>query len=104
MRRQRGNAEDDGGPEPVTDKTPDSLSFNVRGVSIDHMREHARLEAAKIFQIPTSRIKVHLSSISIASRDRFPTDLSTYARPDILESHALCTKVPDDQMPEHDQL
>lgn len=104
MRRQRGNAEDDHAPEPVTDKTSDSLSLTVQGISVDHIREHARLEAAKIFNVPTNRVKVQLHGLHVASRDRFPTDLSTYARPDKLGASVLCVLVPDDQMPEHDQL
>lgn len=103
MRRQRGNAEDDT-PEPVTDKTTDSLSLNVRGITTDHMREHARLEAAGIFNVPTNRIKVELHGIHVATRDRFPTDLSTYARPDVLGASAVCVLVPDDQMPSYDRL
>lgn len=103
MRRRRGNAEDDT-PEPVTDKTADSLSLTVHGISVDHLREHARLEAAKIFNVPTNRVKVELYNIHVATRDRFPTDLSTYARPDELGATVLCLLVPDDQMPQYDQL
>lgn len=104
MRRQRGNSEDDEAPKPVTDETSTSISLSVAGITVEHMREHARLEAAKIFNVPSNRIKVHLRNIHVASRDPFPTDLSTYARPDMLGAGALCILVPDDQMPVYEQL
>jgi hypothetical protein len=75
------------------DSTDDVFAMHVKAVDIDSMREQARLEAARIWGVPSSRVKVQLSSIHVATRDPFPTDLSTYAAVDMLGSHARCIRV-----------
>lgn len=106
MRYRRGNSDDDDddGPKPITDQTSTSITLSVVGITVEHMREHARLEAAGIFNVPSTRVKVQLGNVHVASRDPFPTDLSTYARVDMLGSSALCILVDDDQMPAYERL
>lgn len=86
------------------DSIDDVLSFSVEGIDLDTMREQARMEAARVWTVPTSRVKVHLQNVHIASRDPFPTDLSTYAAVNTLGAHARCTRQEDSEMPDHDRL
>lgn len=88
----------------VKDLYPDTLSLTVTGLTIHHMMESARSQAASLFQVAASRVKVQIGSISVASRDPFRTDLDTVAQVDQLTAHAKCILLPDPDMPEYDRL
>lgn len=91
-------------PAPPKDAITNSVALSVTGLSVEQMMESARFEAARLFGVPANRIKVHINSFTIASRDPFPTDLSTYAAVDMLSANAACFLVPDENMPAHDRM
>jgi hypothetical protein len=84
------------------DSSAHVISLNPVGLTIEHLLESARMEAARIFNVSTKRIAVQIDSVHVASRDPFPTDLSTHAAVDQLTGHARCILKPDPDMPLHD--
>jgi hypothetical protein len=86
------------------DSTDDVLSLHVSGVDLDGIRERARLEAARIWGVPSSLVTVQLQNVRVASRDPFPTDLDTHSAIDSLAAFARCHRKKDPNMPAHDTL
>jgi hypothetical protein len=88
----------------IQDSTDDIFSFSVQGIDLDSMRERARIEAARFWNVSSRRVKVHLSNIHVAMRDPFPTDLNTFAAVDALGAFAKCILEKDPDMPSHEDL
>lgn len=97
-------SDDDDKKRTPRDSLPTVMSLTVSGLTAHHILESARTEAAKLFQVPASRVKVQVGSISVATHDPFPTDLDTYAQVDQLVGHAKCILLPDPDAPAHDTL